>query len=396
VTGVVPYLHRRLVRSSRWRVAALGALVVVCVLGAMSAGGYAVMRAALYAHLEERLERAAADTESPDGHTGYLAVDERGDPLPGIPRPEDAGRLYAGFQVITDPRLGPLAVLSLPSPSGGQRMLVTPAQEQTRALSVLVWVLVALTLTGGIVALPVGYALAGVALHPLDAAVRERTKFVALASHQLRTPLAVIRTSAELAQASRGLTPGEALRTILVQTQRMEALAARLTALARAESQTRPAAARTDLAEITRVAVAALRDVAGHKGVTVTADLEPVHIAVDADEATDMLTVILENAVQFSPAGSAVAVRVRRQGTRAVAEVQDRGPGIRPEDLPLVTAPFYQGRTVRGRSGLGLTIARAIAERHGGRLAISSGTDRGTTVAISLPGRPAPTGSAAS
>jgi signal transduction histidine kinase len=160
----------------------------------------------------------------------------------------DAGGSPSGFHIVHVADLGALALLRLPARGGGPRLLATSAVEEQAALQAFVRVLAALTLAGGLAALPAGYVLAGIALRPLDEAVRERSRFVALASHQLRTPLAVIRTALELAEGGRGLTAAAALRTVGEQARRMERLAERLTALAHAEAGTPAAAPGADLA----------------------------------------------------------------------------------------------------------------------------------------------------
>ncbi|HLN13795.1 MAG TPA: HAMP domain-containing sensor histidine kinase [bacterium] len=386
---LAPSGHPRLLRRSRWRVAVLGALVVAGVLALLSACAYVVVRSATYAHLSERLEHAAVRATEVPGASGYLVIDERGRPLLETPELVDADESRDGLRIITDPRLGSLAVLRVPS-AGGTLVIATPAQVESQALAEVLRVLAALTLVGGLVALPAGYALAGVALRPLDEAVRERNEFVALASHQLRTPLAVIKTAAELGRSGRGLSPREALDTILQQAGRIEGLAARLTALARAERDTASGSASANLVEIARDVVAGLSEAARQRGASIHAEGESVWVAVDPGEAADMLTAITENAIQFSPPGGTVSVRVEARGGRAIAEIRDQGPGIPPAELPLVTDPFYQGGRARGGYGLGLAIARAIAERHDGQLTIDSVEGQGTTVRIALPQHAAP------
>jgi len=386
---LAPSGHPRLLRRSRWRVAVLGALVVAGVLALLSTCAYVVVRSATYAHLSERLEHAAVRATGVPGASGYLVIDERGRPLLETPELVDADESRDGLRIITDPRLGSLAVLRVPS-AGGTLVIATPAQVESQALAEVLRVLAALTLVGGLVALPAGYALAGVALRPLDEAVRERNEFVALASHQLRTPLSVIKTAAELGRSGRGLSPREALDTILHQAGRIEGLAARLTALARAERDTTPGSPIANLAEIARDVVAGLSEAARQRGASIHAEGESVWVAVDPGEAADMLTAITENAIQFSPTGGTVSVGVEARGERAIAQIRDQGPGIPSAELPLVTDPFYQGGRARGGYGLGLAIARAIAERHDGQLTIDSVEGQGTTVRITLPQRAAP------
>jgi signal transduction histidine kinase len=386
VNGLAPYLHRRLLRRSRWRVAALGALVVMVVLAALSAGAYIVVRNGMYARLYWRLEQAADRIEGPSASLAYLIIDERGHPLLESSSPSSLNSGAQGFRIVSDPELGALAILRLRSSTGELRVVATPAQEQLRTVAEFLRVLIALTVAGGVVALPVGYALAGLAIQPLDEAIRERTEFVALASHQLRTPLSVIRTAAELARAGRGLSPDEALGTILQQTQRMETLAARLTALARAEAGSKTRQAHADLAQVARAVLEELTPVAAQAGVTMHVEAtESVWVSAESDEISDILTIIVENAIQFSPRGEKIIVRIRIHGAQAIAEVTDEGPGISPKDLPYVMNPFFQGQEPRGGSGLGLAIARATAARRGGHLSIASAPGRGTTVRVTLP-----------
>jgi signal transduction histidine kinase len=377
-------LPGRLLRRSRWRVAVAGALAATILLALLSAGAYILARRAIYGSLQERLESAAvrdADDQGP------LIVDERGQIVPGsLPEGASGGE---AFHIISDAELGALAVLRLPPNVPGPRVLATPAADALRALREFLWILVGLSLAGGLAALPIGYVLSGRALQPLEAAVRERSEFVARASHQLRTPLAIIRTSADLALAGQAVPPEEALVTIRAQTERMESLASRLTELGRA-SGAPPSAIRAamDLGEVVRDAVAAIRPAAEQRGVglELVAPSAGPRVRAQSDEIRDLLAAVLENAVKFSASGTAVQVRVAAERRGAVVEIADRGPGIPPEELASVTLPFYQGSRNHGGHGLGLAIARAIAERQGGRLSMESRLGQGTTVRVTLPG----------
>ena len=387
MSDLSPVLHRRLLRRSRWRVAVLGSLVVSLVLALLSAGAYAVAVARTYAHLHELLERAAQHIAIRGGTAStFVLVDERGHILVGEVTSDPADPGAAGFSFVTHPSLGLLATLRTPAGFQGPRVVATPAQESMRSLQLFLDVLIALTLVGGLVALPTGYALAGLALRPLDEAVRERSEFVALASHQLRTPLSVIRTSAELAQAGRGMSREEALDTILKQSERMEALAARLTALARAEVGTGGGKREADLSAVASGVLADLAPAADQARVALQLDAPgAVRAPIHAEEASSMLIPLIDNAIRFSTAGQTVTIRVRGERGRAIVEVADQGPGIDPGDVPHVGTPFFRGTRARGGYGLGLAIARTIAERYRGRLAIRSAPGQGTVVSVTLP-----------
>lgn len=383
-----PHAYVRLVRRSRWRVVLPATLVVVGLLAALAAAAYLWAERSAYQRLESRLERLANQARSVGDPGGYLVFDERNHLLSTAPLA--VNEEGDGFQVLRDQTLGTLAVLRLPFTSAGPHVVAITAQAEMQALEEVRRALIGLTAAATVVALLAAYALAGVALRPLDEAVRERSEFVALASHQLRTPLSTIRTSAELARDARGVTPLEAMDAILKQTERMEALAARLTELARAESSPRSAPASTDLAAAAAGVVASMQLLAERAGVVITAEVAPPALSVRAEpaETTELLAAVVDNAVKFSPRGAIVALRASADRGRVVIEVADQGPGIAPEDLPFVAEPFFRGRDgrdVRGGHGLGLAIARAIVERRGGQLSLASTPGRGTVVRIVLP-----------
>ncbi len=387
--GLRPYAYARLARRSRWRVAVPVSLIVAGLLAVLAAGTYLSDERAAYRGLERRLEQLALAARYLGEPGGDLVFDAQ-DHLLSV-TPPMVGETGDSFQVVNDPGLGPLAILRLPVNTVGPHVVAIVAQSEVQALDAVRRTLLGMTVAGALAALVAGYLLAALALRPLDDAVRERSEFVALASHQLRTPLSIIRTSAELGRAAHGVTPEEAMETILRQTQRMEALAARLTELARAEQGRRPGAVAVDVVGVAAEVIAAVRPAADLSGVALRLDAtQSQWIRAEAAETTDMLAAVIENAVKFSPKGGAVTVRVQSEREQAMVEVSDQGPGIAAEDLPHVAKPFFQGRSARGGYGLGLAIARAVADRRGGQLSIASRPGQGTTVRLVLPAQRRP------
>lgn len=359
-------------------------VVVVGLLAALAAGAYLWAERSASQRLESRLERLANQARGVGDPGGYLVFDERNHLLSTTPLA--VNEEGDAFQVLRDQTLGTLATLRLPFTSAGPHVVAITAQAEMQALDEVRRALIGLAAAATAVALLAAYALAGVALRPLDEAVRERSEFVALASHQLRTPLSIIRTSAELARDARGVTPLEAMDAILKQTERMEALAARLTELARAESSPRSTPVSTDLAAAAAGLVASMQLPAERAGVVVTAEVPPaLLVRAEPAETTELLAAVVDNAVKFSPRGGGVTLRASPDRGRIVIEVADQGPGIAPEDMPFVAEPFFRGRDVHGGHGLGLAIARAIVERRGGQLSLTSTPGRGTVVRIVLP-----------
>lgn len=384
-----PPAHAELLRRSRWYIAVPSALIVAALVALIAAGMYFAAERAAYAGLKSRLERVALEARHLGEPGGYLVFDESDHLLSSGPPQYDDSR--EGLQVVRDPRFGPLAVLTLPVTADGPHVVAMPAGSELHALDQLRRSLAGMTLAAAVAALFAGYALAGVAVRPLDHAVRDRSEFVALASHQLRTPLSVIRTSAELARAGLDVSPAEALGVILEQARRIEALADRLTRLARAGAGARRPRGTVDLAASVRDLLEPLRPAAGHAGVALAVDAAgPVWARADGETLDEAISPVVENAIKFSPGGGAVTVRVRRDRRRAIVDVTDGGPGIAAADLPHVMRPFFQGGRRRGGYGLGLAIAQAAAVRCGGRVVVTPRTGAGTTVSIVLPSAPPP------
>lgn len=376
--------YLRVARRSRWRVAVPVGLIVGGLLATLAVGASILAERTALHRLEVRLERLAAEARYVGQPGGSLVFDERDHLL--STSPPAVSDLGDRFQIVWDPVLGPLAVLRLPVTTVGPHMVAIPVRGEVQALRAIRRTLAGMTVAGTVAALVAGYLLAAVALQPVDRAVRERTEFVLRASHQLRTPLSIIRTAVELGREGLGVSPGEAMETVLRQVRRMEDLAARLTRLARAESSPLPRPGGADAVRVASEVLEALRPAADRAGVTLRLDAPAsVWVRAEPSEVEEVLAAAVDNAVKFSPEGGQVTLRVRGERHRGVLDVEDQGPGIAPEDLPYVTQPFFQGRTTRSGYGLGLAIARVVAERRGGRLSIDSSPGRGTTVRVVLP-----------
>ena len=228
----------------------------------------------------------------------------------------------------------------------------------------------------------------------LDCAVREIKRFTADASHELRSPLSVIRTVAELAlrnpsadSESRG-----AFEEIVDESSRTARVLEEMLLLARADDGTAHLSFEpVDLAEVVRVVGKKVRLLAEGSGqvleFSVPAEDLPL---VRGDYATlqRLLWILLDNAVKYTPRGGTIRVVVSQSGDRLTVEVHDTGIGIAPTDLPHIFERFYRAEGSRGRtdgSGLGLAIARWIADTHQAELTVTSRENDGTTFRVSLP-----------
>lgn len=232
-------------------------------------------------------------------------------------------------------------------------------------------------------------------LGQIESAFREREssetrlrRFIADASHELRTPVATIRGYAELFRRGAAARPDDlamAMRRIESEAERMGVLVDEMLLLARLD-QGRPLERQpVPLAALATDAVADANAASpDHRF-----DLEatPVSVAGDADRLRQVLGNLLANVIQHTPAGTSAVVRVRREGDDAVVEVTDNGPGVAADDLPHVFERFYRGDSERlrdhGGAGLGLSIVSSVATAHGGSASVSSGN--GTTFVVRLP-----------
>jgi signal transduction histidine kinase len=117
--------------------------------------------------------------------------------------------------------------------------------------------------------------------------------------------------------------------------------------------------------------------------------LEPALVNGDPDRLKQLLLILLDNAIKYTPPEGKITVALCRNGAMAQLVVSDTGIGIVPEDLPHVFERFYRADRARGRdaggTGLGLAIAQWIAEQHGGRVSLTSQVGHGTTATVQLP-----------
>ncbi len=225
-------------------------------------------------------------------------------------------------------------------------------------------------------------------------AVRQR--LIADVAHELRTPVASIEATVEAVVD--GVLPPDAqtLATLRDQTERLDRLVSDMAAVSRAdEGRLGLVLAPVPLADVAGRAVAGARAAFANAGVDLVLDVaEPAPVNGDAVRLVEVVAGLLENALRHTPAGGCVSVGVRTDGAEGLVEVTDTGSGFPPSTSDLLFERFYRGDVSRSRveggggSGIGLTIARAVVEAHGGRLtATSSGPGTGATFRLRLPRR---------
>ena len=223
-----------------------------------------------------------------------------------------------------------------------------------------------------------------------------KSKFVATASHEFRTPLATMLSSAELLEHySESLSPPEKLnllRTIQSVAKRMSELIDDVLTLGRAESgvlKLNPG--RMDLSELCRKIASEFRIAQGKQHVISVDDrFDRADVQMDERLLRHILNNLLSNAVKYSPQGSEVSLSLSRHDERAVIEVRDRGIGIPAQDQPRLFDSFHRASNVENRpgTGLGLSIVKKSVELHGGEISLASEVGSGTRFTVVLPLRP--------
>ena len=239
-------------------------------------------------------------------------------------------------------------------------------------------------------------------LDRLERAFAQQRQFMADASHELRTPVAVVQNEATrvLASPARNATEyEEALSVVQIASRRLRRIVDDLFLLARADAGEIPLHRQPlYFEELVTDCIREVRSLAGRREIRIDADI-PNEAPYDGDEALLRRLVInlLDNAIKYSPRGSIVDVRLRREAAAYHIEVKNPGPPIRPELQSRVFDRFVRAERSRTRkhdadadaltsgAGLGLPIARWIAGAHGGWLELARSDESGTIFALTLP-----------
>ncbi len=238
--------------------------------------------------------------------------------------------------------------------------------------------------------------LAGLAMQPIYQSYKQIQQFTADAAHELRTPLAATQATVESARSIPDLDEKEVqdiLDTIWRQNRRLIQLVADLLLLARLEQQAVPRRHQLCcLNDIVSDLVEEFTALAISKSVTLTSAIQvdnPLNVMGDEEQLYRLVSNLIINAIQYTPASGQVTVVLARSDNQALIHVQDTGIGIAPFEQTQIFDRFYRVNSDRSRhtggSGLGLAIAKAIVQAHQGSLQVQSKLGKGSTFIIRLP-----------
>ncbi len=291
--------------------------------------------------------------------------------------------------------------LAVPDPSSngylGVIVIGAVVQGQVTALQILLILLLILGVVTLLASALGGLFLSRRALAPARLAVARQQAFIADASHELRTPITLVRADAEvLLRGGDRLDPDDRalLRDIVTEAEHMGTLTTNLLTLARLDAgRLQVEREIVDLRDVARAVARRAGPLAAEAGIALHGE--------DAEEAASVLVVgdhflleqaaliLVDNAIKYNRPGGGVTVTSRSTLAQAILEVRDTGVGIAAEHLPHLTERFYRVDKARSReaggAGLGLSIAQGIADRLGGSLILSSDPGQGTTATLTLP-----------
>ena len=222
-------------------------------------------------------------------------------------------------------------------------------------------------------------------------------RFIADASHELRTPITALATFNELLQGSAAEDTAareEFLRESHAQLARLQWITANLLDLSRLDAGIASLSiARHPASDIMEAAVAGAAPLAQKKGVTLTIERADPGLLLDCDRGRVEMAVsnLVTNAVKFTQEGGSVTIRAERADGLVRFVVSDNGPGIPAEELPMIFERFYRGRSATNDgAGLGLAIVQSVARAHGGAIRVKSAPGAGSVFSLEIPDRRAP------
>ena len=322
------------------------------------------------------------------------------DSTPGLPRrplisPAALARARRGDLVVRDTLVEddqPVRLLAVAITAQDQRVVAVVGQsleEHNRAIDDLTQVLLVGEPAALLLASLAGYALTGAALRPVEVMRRRERRFIADASHELRSPLTMLRTELELMARDEpnGVELQAATASAIEETERLGRLADDLLLLTRADSDRfELRAAPVSAAALVDDAVARARRRPSAAGIQIAVgDVVDTAVLADRDRVGQALDNMLDNALRY--AAGEVELTTRRAGASIEIHVRDDGPGFPPAFLPRAWERFSRADAARtdDGAGLGLSIIRTIAELHGGTADAGNREGGGADVWIGLP-----------
>ena len=273
--------------------------------------------------------------------------------------------------------------------AGKTSVTVASAESIYSGLDIMITITGLVLLCCFVLFLALSYMLSCIAMKPVEKTWEGQKQFVADASHDLKTPLTVILANTEIIK-SRGGEKVEAVTKWLDSTkeesERMRRLVDNMLELAKSDDLSEKITlVDTNVSEICEMTALQMEPIAFEKGVIINTVISPaIILKSDADSFSRLIHILIENAIKYAPQGSEVTVILRREWREVKLSVKNSGTHISKEDLPHIFERFYRSDKARGSSGfgLGLSIAKSLCERMGGKIECESREGFGTEFSV--------------
>ena len=291
---------------------------------------------------------------------------------------------------LIERRLNPPQRIYLPPTTQNMMFIEDLREVEDRVLIILIYTNVVILIFSSLA----GYFLAGLTLHPIENAMEEQKRFIADASHELKTPLTALQTSIEVALRDKKIDLKSALFTLkdsLNDVKSMTSLTNDLLSLTRyQQNNLKESFARVNLKDIVETSVNKIRPLGKSKGMQIEFNKDDVFLSGNKESLEKLITILLDNAVKYSQKKKMVNIKYNCKGKYIIIAVSDNGIGIPKEDLPYLFERFYRSDASRSKIntlgfGLGLSIAKSIVNIHNGSIGVESTVGKGSIFTVKLP-----------
>lgn len=245
-----------------------------------------------------------------------------------------------------------------------------------------------------VIATALSYILAGQSLQPIHTMVEEQQRFISDASHELKTPLTALRTTIEVSLRNPKLTLKESKNLLKENLEEIDNLQKLSEALLRMHSyhnlDTHLEIKSLQFDKVVAKAIKTIQPLANKSDIKIFSYLKPVTIKGDETKLVELIMILLDNAIKYSPSKSRVTVMLDENKPGARLQIIDQGRGISKSDLPYIFDRFYKADSSRSHLsyssfGLGLSIAKQIVQLHQGSITAKSKEGQGTVFTVFLP-----------
>ena len=236
------------------------------------------------------------------------------------------------------------------------------------------------------------YFLAKRTLKPIEEAMDTQNRFTADASHELRTPLAAMRAEIEVSLRDKKFNFNDSKRLLksnLEEVEKLEKLSNALLKLSHLQEDIKRDFANVSLKETMLGAFEKVEKLADKKNIEFKVKLAEVSIKADRQSLIELFTILLDNAIKYSPKDSKINVFIAKDHHHAIVTIKDEGIGIKAIDIPHIFDRFFRADSSRSKEkvdgyGLGLSIAKQIVELHGGKISVESTPAKGSEFKVTF------------